>query len=58
MTEISEEEWRIAIIEMKQKREEIIKDRTIDFTELLDNEIIIKLLESGLKLTQDEKNNI
>jgi hypothetical protein len=56
MNEISEEEWLSAVAAFEKKREEIIADPNMNFRELLDIEILIKLVEGGLKICRDEKN--
>ena len=58
MNEISEEEWLTAINNMKKERDEMLTDPDLNFRDLFDNEIVTKLLEAGLKICRDEKNNL
>lgn len=58
MSEISEEEWIAAINDMKKERDKMLTNPDLDFRELFDNEIVTKLLDGGLKICQDEKNQI
>jgi len=56
MSEISEEDWLVAINNMKKERDEMLLDPDLNFRDLFDNEIVTKLLEGGLKICRDEKN--
>jgi hypothetical protein len=56
MEEISEQEWISAINNVKKERDKMLTDSDLNFRDLLDNEIVTKLLEGGLKICQDEKN--
>lgn len=58
MKEISEDKWVDAIQSMRSRLDELVMREDVDFREMFDCEITIKLLEAGLKSCRDAKNNI
>jgi hypothetical protein len=58
MKEISEDEWEKSILKVKEDINLLLKSDDYTFEKHFDLEIIMKILEEGLKLKKDEKNNV
>jgi hypothetical protein len=58
MKEISEEQWGMIIDDWKIHMNIISKNPDSTVAEILDSETVLKLLENGLKWSQDETFNV